>query len=59
MSKMASSSRTSLTETCDAVLKLLAEEQKSYSITGLAKDTRLHRKREHFSIKSMLLVRAD
>ena len=39
-----SSTRTSFDVACMILLKLLAENQRSYSITGLANETKLHRK---------------
>lgn len=37
------SSRTSLDEACQTLFKVLVDRQKPYSMTGLAKETRLHR----------------
>ena len=36
-------SRTSLVKACESVLQTLVKEEKPYSISGLAKDTKLHR----------------
>lgn len=41
--KIDNSSRTSLDEACESIIKFLLKEQKLYSITGLARDLKLHR----------------
>jgi DNA-binding transcriptional regulator YhcF (GntR family) len=41
--KDSTSSRTPFDEACEIIMKILAENQKIYSITSLAKEVRLHR----------------
>jgi Mn-dependent DtxR family transcriptional regulator len=42
--KLLESNRTPLDEACEQIIRRLSEEQKPYSITGLAKESQLHRK---------------
>jgi hypothetical protein len=52
--KLLSSNRTSLDEACELIIKRLSEEQKPYSITGLAKESQLHRKTVEKAINLLL-----
>ncbi|MEP0826692.1 MAG: hypothetical protein HRF40_14540, partial [Nitrososphaera sp.] len=40
----AESSRTSFAEACETVMKVLVEQQKPFSISGIAKESKLHRR---------------
>jgi hypothetical protein len=52
--KLLESNRTSLDEACEQIIRRLLEEQKPYSITGLAKDSQLHRKTVEKAINLLL-----
>jgi hypothetical protein len=43
-SNPADGSRTSFSDACEIVMKLLAEQQRPYSISGIARESKLHRK---------------
>jgi DNA-binding transcriptional regulator YhcF (GntR family) len=55
--KTDNSSRTSLDEACESIIKFLLKEQKLYSITGLARDLKLHRNTVEKCIQ--LLIRME